>query len=82
MESLEDYIKIHIAGSKPVLTLMTMKSFIEKLPADKFLRVHRSYIISLDKISSVANKKAVLKNGTVLPVSDTYIADLNKYIGK
>lgn len=82
IEGLEDYIKIHIANSRPVLTLMTMKSFIEKLPPGKFLRIHRSYIVSLDKINSVANKKAVLKNGTVLPVSDTYIADLNRYTGK
>jgi two-component system, LytTR family, response regulator len=82
IEGLEDYIKIHIANSRPVLTLMTMKSFIEKLPIDKFLRIHRSYIVSLDKINSVANKKAVLKNGTVLPVSDTYVADLNRYTGK
>ena len=82
VEGLEDYIKIHIANSRPVLTLMTMKAFIEKLPADKFLRIHRSYIVSLSKIGSVGNKKVVLKNGTVLPVSDTYISELNKYVSK
>ncbi len=82
VEGLEDYIKIHIASSRPVLTLMTMKSFIEKLPADKFLRIHRSYIVSLNKIRSVLNKKVLLKTGATLPVSDTYIAELNKYICK
>lgn len=82
VEGLEDYIKIHIAGSRPVLTLMTMKAFIEKLPADRFLRIHRSYIVSLNKIGSVGNKKVILKSGIVLPVSDTYIAELNKYISK
>ncbi|MES2847614.1 MAG: LytTR family DNA-binding domain-containing protein [Bacteroidota bacterium] len=82
IEGLEDYIKIHIANGRPVLTLMTMKAFIEKLPADKFLRIHRSYIVSLNKIGSVGNKKVVLKNGTVLPVSDSYIDVLNKYINK
>jgi two-component system, LytTR family, response regulator len=80
IEGLEDYIKIHIAGSRPVLTLMTMKSFIEKLPSGKFLRIHRSYIVSLGKIGVVGNKKVTLKNGTVLPVSDSYIDTLNKYI--
>lgn len=82
VEGLEDYIKIHIAGSRPVLTLMTMKAFIEKLPAEKFLRVHRSYIVSLNKIGSVGNKKIILKNGTVLPVSESYIDLLNTYIHK
>jgi DNA-binding LytR/AlgR family response regulator len=82
IEGLEDYIKIHIANSRPVLTLITMKGFIEKLPADRFLRIHRSYIVSLSKISSVLNKKILLKSGITLPVSDTYIANLNKYISK
>lgn len=82
VEGLEDYIKIHLAGSRPVLTLMTMKAFIEKLPAENFLRIHRSYIVSLSKIVAVSNKKASLKNGAVLPVSDSYIDGLNKYINK
>jgi two-component system, LytTR family, response regulator len=82
IEGLEDYIKIHIANSRPVLTLMTMKSFLEKLPADSFLRIHRSYIVSLNKINAVANKKVMLKNGSVLPVSDSYIDELNRYINK
>ncbi len=81
IEGLEDYIKIHISNSKPILTLMTMKAFIEKLPGTKFLRIHRSYIISLNRIVSVLNKKVLLKSGQELPVSDTYIADLNKVIG-
>jgi len=82
IEGLEDYIKIHIVNSKPILTLMTMKAFIEKLPSEKFLRIHRSYIVALDKLISVSNKKVLLKNGKTLPVSDTYTADLNKYISK
>lgn len=82
VEGLEDYIKIHIANNRPTLTLMTLKAFIEKLPADKFLRIHRSYIVSLSKINSVLNKKVFLKTGAILPVSDTYIADLNKYISQ
>lgn len=82
IEGLEDYIKIHIAGGRPVLTLMTMKAFIEKLPADRFLRIHRSYIVSLNRIGVAGNKKIILKNGTVLPVSDSYVDVLNKYINK
>ena len=82
IEGLEDYIKIHINNSKPVLTLMTMKAFIEKLPADKFLRIHRSYIIPLSKIVSVINRKVLLTSGKTFPVSDTYAALLAGWINK
>jgi len=82
IEGLEDYIKIHINNNKPVLTLMTMKAFIEKLPADKFLRIHRSYIIPLNKIVSVINRKVLMGSGKTFPVSDTYAALLNDWINK
>lgn len=73
IEGLEDYIKIHIINSKPVLTLMTMKSAMEKLPASKFKRIHRSYIIATGKVVSILNKKVTLASSKELPVSDTYI---------
>jgi two-component system, LytTR family, response regulator len=82
IEGLEDYVRINISNSKPVLTLMTMKAFIEKLPGDKFLRIHRSYIIPLSKIVSVVNKKVLLLSGKTLPVSDTYAASLNDWINR
>lgn len=56
IETLDDYIKIHLPGKKPVLTLMSMKSVQEKLPAEEFLRVHRSYIVPLHRIESVRGK--------------------------
>lgn len=80
IEGLEDYVKIYISNSKPVLTLTTMKSFMEKLPTGKFLRIHRSYIIPLFKVISAVNKKVLLKSGHTIPVSDTYAADLNSWI--
>ncbi|MFT3682689.1 MAG: LytTR family DNA-binding domain-containing protein [Ferruginibacter sp.] len=80
IEGLEDYVKIYINSSKPVLTLTTMKAFMEKLPAGKFLRIHRSYIVPLFKVASVMNKKVLLKSGHTLPVSDTYAADLANWV--
>jgi two-component system, LytTR family, response regulator len=50
IESPEDYIKIHLTNAKTVMTLMTMKAILEKLPANKFKRMHRSYIVSLWKV--------------------------------
>lgn len=72
IESMEDYIKIHTTGeSKPVLTLMPLKKALEKLPADKFKRIHRSYIISVDKVKSIHNRKLKLADAE-LPIGDSY----------
>jgi two-component system, LytTR family, response regulator len=82
IESLEDYIKIHLTNAKPILTLMTLKAVIEKLPADKFIRIHRSYIIPFSKIRSVVNKKVLLTFSKELPISDTYANAVNEWMNK
>jgi len=82
MESLEDYIKIHITHAKPILTLMTMKAVVEKLPADKFIRIHRSYIIPFSKIRSVVNKKVLFASSKELPISDTYVNAVNEWMNR
>lgn len=56
VEGLDDYLKIHVSDGKPVVARMTMKAMLEKLPADKFARVHRSFIVAIDKIESIRNK--------------------------
>ncbi len=70
IEGFDDYIKIHTNG-KPVLTLLSLKSILEMLPADQFLRVHRSFIVALDKIESIRAQKIAM-GGREIPVSDTF----------
>ena len=72
IESMEDYIKIHLLNAKPVLTLMTMKAVLEKLPATQFKRIHRSHIIATEKVRSILNRKVKLASGRELAVSDSY----------
>jgi DNA-binding LytR/AlgR family response regulator len=79
IESLEDYIKIHITNTKPVLTLMSMKKVLEKLPADKFQRIHRSYIVSVTKVKSIQNRKVQLAPAIELPISDSYVNFINNW---
>lgn len=71
-EALDDYVKIITTKSvKPMLTLMPMKALMEKLPASKFVRVHRSYIVPLSRIENVKNKR--IKIGEkYIPVGDSY----------
>jgi two-component system LytT family response regulator len=71
IESMEDYIKIHLTNAKTVLTLMPLKKVLEKLPADKFQRIHRSYIVPVNKIRSIQNRKVKLTD-VELPVSESY----------
>jgi two-component system LytT family response regulator len=80
IEGLEDYIKIHLSNAKPVLTLMTLKNVLEKLPAEKFQRIHRSYIVPVNKVQSILNRKATLNNGTALPISDSYTSFINEWM--
>jgi DNA-binding LytR/AlgR family response regulator len=72
IESMEDYIKIHITNAKTVLTLMPLKKVLEKLPADKFQRIHRGYIVPVNKIRSIQNRKVKLTD-IELPVSESYL---------
>lgn len=73
IESLEDYIRIHTVNSKPLMTLLTLKKTLEKLPEQQFRRIHRSYIVSFNKIKSVQGRKLRLQSGNELPVSDSYL---------
>lgn len=76
IEGLADYLKIHLAGKKTVITRMTMKSIMEKLPAD-FIRVHRSFIVPLSRVEGVRNKNVLLP-GIQLPIGSSYLEDFEK----
>ncbi|GAA3995283.1 LytR/AlgR family response regulator transcription factor [Mucilaginibacter dorajii] len=72
IESMQDYIKIHLlSAEKPVLTLMSLKSMIEKIPAGQFIRIHRSFVVSRAQIRSIYNRKVKLRN-IELPVGTNY----------
>jgi DNA-binding LytR/AlgR family response regulator len=82
IEGLKDYIKIHLASSsRPVLTKMTLKGMEEKLPTDKFVRVHKSYIIAADKIT-VIKRDLIYIGVNEIPVSDFYKENVLKITGR
>ncbi|MBR4826601.1 MAG: response regulator transcription factor [Bacteroidales bacterium] len=82
IESMSEYVKIYVEGQQaPVLVLLSLKVLIEKLPADAFLRIHRSYIIALSRLREAGKGEVTLDDGTVLPVGDMYRAGLNEYLG-
>ncbi|MFT4154413.1 LytR/AlgR family response regulator transcription factor [Parafilimonas sp.] len=77
IEGRDDYLKIHQLNQKPLVTRLTMKAMLEKLPAAQFIRVHRSYIISLNYIQTVRNKNITV-NGVEIPISSSYEDDFFK----
>ncbi len=79
IESMQDYVKIHLQNEKPVMTLQTLKKILEILPAEKFQQVHRSYIVAFDKIKILQQKGIELVNGIQLPVSNSYSSFIKAY---
>jgi DNA-binding LytR/AlgR family response regulator len=78
IESLDDYIKIHLVNQKPVVARMTMKAVLEKLPEKEFIRVHRSFIIPVNRIENVRNKVISIA-GHEIPVGSSYEENLFRH---
>ena len=71
IEGLKDYIKIYVSGNpRPILTLMSMKNIENMLPADTFMRVHRSYIANLSRAEALV-KGNLVYGAAIVPVSDS-----------
>ncbi len=71
IEGLDDYLKIHIHNQKTIVTRMTMKSVLKRLPIRDFVRIHRSFIIPFKRVESVKNKMLMLE-GKELPIGNSY----------
>ena len=79
---LRDYLKIYLESEpRPVLTLASMKTMEEHLPSPRFMRVHRSFIVQMDKVRTM-DKGQIVFGKTRIPVSDTYKADIAAYFDK
>jgi len=82
IEGLKDYVKVWLKSTeKPILSLTSLKSLEEKLPSKKFMRVHRSFIVSLDKINSITRN--ALQIGKVnITVGDQYKDAFSQFLSK
>ena len=87
VEAMSEYLKVYLDGEqKPIVTLLSMKKMEERLP-DYFMRIHRSYIINLNKIQEVNKNRVIMDADTYLPVGDMYKETFqayldNKFLGK
>lgn len=66
IESVKDYLKLHLAGKpKPIMTLSSLRSIEEKLPVSRFLRIHRSFIVAIDKIDAITKNSVHIGDATI-----------------
>ena len=80
VEAMSEYLKVWTESeSKPIITLLSMKKMEERLP-DCFMRIHRSYIINLNKIQEVNKNRVILDADTNLPIGDLYKEAFQAYL--
>lgn len=84
IESQEDYIKIKfiIKTKGSALVRLSLKSLYEKLPAEKFLRVHKSFIINIAEIASVSDNQLLMRDGNKVPIGRTYQSRIKTIISQ
>jgi DNA-binding LytR/AlgR family response regulator len=80
IEGMSEYVRIFREHSKPVMSLLSLKSLEDLLPAEMFMRIHKSYIVNLLKISEIENNSIIYGNGVIIPVSKMYKDKLQDYI--
>jgi len=82
VEAFADYVKIWISPERRVVTLQTMRNMEAGLPSERFTRVHRSYIIAIDKIKSIQNTVVHLEGGIDVPIGKNYKDSINALLEK
>jgi two-component system LytT family response regulator len=79
IEGMREYVRVHLTSQKPIMTLMSMKK-LEECLSDKFLRVHRSYIVNLEKITVIERNRIIFDEKVYIPISDQYKGPFQKFL--
>lgn len=82
VESEGEYVRIHLADGSKITTLYRIKNMETTLPADRFMRVHRSYIVNLQRIKSYVRGRVYLNDKDFLPIGENYKESFQQYIEK
>jgi two-component system LytT family response regulator len=71
-----------LINSNPVMTQVSLKSIDEQLPSDRFMQVHRSFIVNLARVSVIERNRIVFDDKIYIPVSEQYKEKFQEYIDK
>jgi DNA-binding LytR/AlgR family response regulator len=82
IEGLKEYVKVYtMLSDKPILSLSSLKMLETKLPAEKFMRVHRSFIVNLEKIETIDRSRIVFDN-KYIPIGEQYKDKFQDFLDK
>lgn len=77
VESIDNYVKVHLADSTSVFSKIPLRSMEEQLPRGEFIRIHRSFLVARNRIASFTRSEVTLtKNGKTLPIGKKYLDDV------
>jgi DNA-binding LytR/AlgR family response regulator len=78
---MKDYVMFYLESErKPLITHLTMKSVEEMLPSSQFMRVHRSFIVALDKIRKVDRNDCIYIGEEIIHVTEAFLASFQQYL--
>ena len=82
IESEGEYVRLHLADGQKITTLFRMKKMEEALPAESFMRIHRCYIVNLNRIKSYVRGRVYLDEKEYLPIGENYKEAFRQYIDR
>ena len=83
VNGMKDYVMFYLeGGQKPLITHLTMKAVEEMLPSDKFLRIHRSYIVAIGKIRKIDRNDCIYIGNEIIHVPDGYLQTVRDFIDR
>ena len=80
IEGMREYVRIFIENQDPIMALMSIKKIEEHLPEKDFMRVHRSFIVNLNKITIVERNRIIFDKKVYIPISEQYKAIFQQYL--
>ena len=80
IESVGEYVRLHLTSGSSIMTLLRLKNIESALPADRFMRVHRSYIVNLGHVTGYARGRVYLDNEEYAPISVNYRDSFREYM--
>ena len=80
IESVGEYVRLHLTTGSSIMTLLRLKNIESALPADRFMRVHRSYIVNLGHVTGYARGRVYLDNEEYVPISVNYRDSFREYV--
>jgi two-component system, LytTR family, response regulator LytT len=80
IEGMREYVRIHLSSGKSLMPLISLRLLEQQLPSGRFMRVHRSYIVNLEKITTIEHNKIIFEGKIYIPVSEQYKEIFHNYL--